>query len=67
MKSSITVLLSIGQQNDHFQEIACIRFQRSYTVQCHEILWILGKLTIFSDLHEIFHEITDFSADWTSK
>ena len=34
MKSSITVLLLIGQQNDHFQGISCIRFQRSYTVQC---------------------------------
>ena len=34
MKSSITVLLSIGQQNDHFQGISYIRFQRSYTVQC---------------------------------
>ena len=33
MKSSITVLLSIGQQNDHFQEITCIRFQRSSTIQ----------------------------------
>ena len=33
MKSSITVLLSIGQQNDHFQGISCIRFQRRYTVQ----------------------------------
>ena len=34
MKSSITVLLSIGQQNDHFQGISCIRFQRRYIVQC---------------------------------
>ena len=29
-----SVVLSIGQQNDHFQEITCIRCQRSYTVQC---------------------------------
>ena len=29
-----SVVLSIGQQNDHFQGISCIRFQRRYTVQC---------------------------------
>ena len=48
MKSSITVLLSIGQQNDHFQEITSIRFQRSFTVQCdYEILWILREINYF--------------------
>ena len=35
----------IGQ----FQGIACYRL-----VSLHEILWILRKLTIFSDLHEIY-------------
>ena len=29
-----SVVLSICQQNDHFQGISCIRFQRRYTIQC---------------------------------
>ena len=44
-----SVVLSSGHQNEHFQEITCSRL-----VSLHEILWILGKLTIFSDLHEIY-------------
>ena len=44
-----SVVLSIGQQNGQFQGIACSRL-----VLLHEILWTLRKLTIFSDLHEIY-------------
>ena len=56
MKSSIGVeLLSIGQQNDHFQEITCIRFQRSSTVQydCIKYYGFKGNYR-FGDLHEIY-------------
>ena len=44
-----SVVLSSGHQNEHFQEIACSRL-----VSLYKILWILRKLTIFSDLHEIY-------------
>ena len=44
-----SVVLSIGQQNGQFQEIACSRL-----VSLHEKLWILRNLTIFDDLHEIY-------------
>ena len=43
-----SVVLSIGQQNEHFQEIACSR-----VVSLHQILWILRKLANLSDLTEI--------------
>ena len=44
-----SVVLSSGHQNEHFQGIACSRL-----VYLYQILWILRKLIIFSDLHEIY-------------
>ena len=63
MKSSITVLLSIGQQNDHFQEITYIRFQRSCTVQYHYMKNCGFSLKSIILLHQLF-SVTWYHVDW---
>ena len=47
-----SVLLSIGQQNDHFQGISCIRFQRSFTV--HSDCMKYCRITDFTEEYQFF-------------